>query len=121
MRLGIHVDDIMARGSRKQTRLCWTALAERYPLKLWEEVDYENPLVYTGYTIGKIQGDGKPWYTMDMAEDITTFMVEVGMQGSRNVTAPMPYKGEPTSDLNGVSQQEHKWFRSVMGLLQWYT
>ena len=42
------------------------------------------------------------------------------MNGSRKVTAPMPYKHELTSDLNGVSEQEHKWFRSVMGSLQWY-
>ena len=43
------------------------------------------------------------------------------MEGSRKVTAPMPYKGELTSDLNGVSEQEHKWFRSVMGPMQWYS
>ena len=51
---------------------------------------------------------------MDMAAAITEFMVDVGMNGSRKVTAPMPYKHELTSDLNGVSEQEHKWFRSVM-------
>ena len=52
---------------------------------------------------------------MDMTEDITAFMMDMGMEGSRKITAPMPYKGELTSDLNGVSEQEHKWFRSVMG------
>ena len=36
---------------------------------MWEEVDYDNPIVYTGYTIGKIHKDGLPWYTMDMTED----------------------------------------------------
>ena len=60
MRLGIHVDDIIARGSRKQTRLFWAALGEKYPLKMWEEVDCDNPLVYTGYIIGKEVRDGKP-------------------------------------------------------------
>ena len=64
---------------------------------------------------------GKPWYTMDMAADIATFMVEVGIEGSRKVTAPVPYKDELTSDLNFVSEQAHTWFRSVMGSLQWYT
>ena len=74
--LGIQVDDIIARGSRKQTRLFWAALAEKYPLKMWEEVDCDNPLVYTGYTIGKEMRDGKPWYTMDMTADLTEFMIE---------------------------------------------
>ena len=118
MRLGIHVDDIMARGSNKQTRLFWTALAAKYPLKMWEAVDYDTPLAYTGYTIGKVFRLGKPWHTMDMATHIATFMVEVGMEGSRKLTAPMPYKGELTSDQNGVNEQEHKWFRTVMGSLQ---
>ena len=121
MRLGIHVDDIIARGSRKQTRLFWAALEEKYPLKMWEEVDCDNPLVYTGYTIGKEVRDGKPWYTMDMTADLTEFMIESAMDGSRPVTAPMPYKGELTADRNGVSDQEHRWFRSMMGSLQWYT
>ena len=118
MRLGIHVDDIMARGSSRQTKQLWVALADKYPLKMWEAVDYDNPLVYTRYTIGKVLRSGKPWYTIDMAADITAFMVEVGMEGSIKATAPMPYKGELTSDLNGVSDQEHKWFRSVMRSLQ---
>ena len=79
---------------------------------------YDNPLVYTGYTIGKVLRGDTQWYTMDMASDITAFMVDVNMNGSRKVTAPMPYKHELTSDLNGVSEQEHKWFRLVMGSLQ---
>ena len=120
MRLGIHVDDIIARGSNRQTKLFWADLATKYSLKMVETVDYDNPLVYTGYTIGKVLRGDTQWYTMDMASDITAFMVDVNMNGSRKVTAPMPYKHELTSDLNGVSEQEHKWFRSVMGSLQWY-
>ena len=34
----MHVDDIIAKGSRKQTRLFWAAMAAKYPLKIWEEV-----------------------------------------------------------------------------------
>ena len=97
MRLGIHVDDIIARGSNRQTKLFWAALREKYALKMVETLDYANPLVYTGYTIGKVLRSGKPWYTMDMAADITEFMVDVGMNGSRKVTTPMPYSHTSTS------------------------
>ena len=58
---------------------------------------------------------------MDMTADLTDFMIEAGLDGCRPVTAPMPYKGELTGDKNGVSDQEHRWFRSMMGSLQWYT
>ena len=54
---------------------------------MWEEVDCENPLVYTGYTIGKEMRDGKPWYTMDMTADLTEFMIELGMDGCNSAHA----------------------------------
>ena len=76
MRLAVHVDDILARGSRKQTELFWAALNARYPLKEWEIVDYDNPVTYTGYTIGKVTKAGKPWYTQDMVNDIAAFLTD---------------------------------------------
>ena len=33
----------------------------------------------------------------------------------------MPYKAELTEDTRGVSEQEHKWYRSMLGSLNWYT
>ena len=47
-----------------------------------ETVDYDNLLVYTGYTIGKVLRGDTQWYTMDMASDITTFMVDVNCEGT---------------------------------------
>ena len=74
MRIAVHVDDILARGSRKQTELFWKALDAKYPLKEWEIVDIDNPVTYTGYTISKVLRRGKVWYTMDMANDIAAFL-----------------------------------------------
>ena len=62
MRLGIHVDDIIARGSSRQTKLFWADLATKYSLKMVKTVDYDNPLVYTGYTIGKVLRGDTQWY-----------------------------------------------------------
>ena len=121
MRLGVHVDDILARGSRKQTKLFWELLGARFGLKSWEIVEYDNPIVFTGYTISKVNRNGQAWYTMDMITDIEAFLVDTGADGSRLTTAPMPYKAELTQDTAGVSDQEHKWFRSVLGSLNWYT
>ena len=60
VRLGVHVDDILARGSRKQTKLFWELMGTRFGLKSWDIVDYDNPVVFTGYDIGKIKKMGKP-------------------------------------------------------------
>ena len=69
------MDDIIARGSSRQTKLFWADLATKYSLKMVETVDYDNPLVYTGYTIGKVLRGDTQWYTMDMASDITAFLL----------------------------------------------
>ena len=121
MRIAVHVDDILARGSRKQTELFWAALNNKYTLKEWEIVDYDNPVTYTGYTIGKVSKGGKPWYTMDMINDIAAFLTDQQQDGSRPVSAPMPYMAELTKDKGAVTDKEHTWYRSVLGSLQWYT
>ena len=119
MKLAIHVDDILARGSRKQTKLFWELMGTRFGLKYWDIVEYDNPVVFTGYAISKVKRNGQVWYTMDMVTDIEAFLAEVGVDGSRTTTAPMPYKGELTQDKEGVSEQEQ--FRSTLGSLNWYT
>ena len=121
LRVAVHVDDIIVRGSMHYTKIFWAALQKEYALKNWEVVDYDNPVVYTGYTIGKVKKAGKVWYTMDMANDIADFLTDTGVDGCRGTTAPMPYKEELTTDKTEVSDQEHKWFRSVLGSLAWYT
>ena len=121
MRIAVHVDDILARGSRVETELFWKQMEVRFGLKTWEIVDYENPILFTGYTISKVLKDGKAWYTMDMISDIEAFLAEAGVDTRRRTAAPMPYKGELTEDKSGVSEQEHRWYRSMLGSLNWYT
>ena len=121
MRLAVHVDDILARGSRKQTEIFWADLHARYPLKEWEVVDYNNPVTYTGYTIGKVNKGGNIWYTLDMCNDIAAFLSDTQQDGSRPVSAPMPYMSEMTKDKGAVTAVEHKWYRSTLGSLQWYS
>ena len=114
MRIAVHVDDILARGSRVETELFWAKMEARFGLKTWEIVDYENPVLFTGYTISKVLRDGKAWYTMDMITDIEAFLADAGVDTSRRTTAPMPYKAELTEDTRGVSEQEHKWYRFML-------
>ena len=58
---------------------------------------------------------------MDMANDIADFLTDTGVDGCKNTSAPMPHKAELTNNTEEVSEQEHRWFRSVLGSLGWYT
>ena len=120
MRLGVHVDDIIARGSRKQTTLFWEQLESKFALKEWDIVDCDTPLTYIGMQVGKQRKGSQVWYTLDMEADIADFLEDAGMSGSRLTTAPMPYKEEILSDTSPVSEQEHKKYMSQVGSLQWY-
>ena len=74
--LAVHVDDIITRGSRRATKLFWAKVQGKFELKGWDIVDYDNPLVYTGLTISKLNRDGKVWYTLDQRSDIIDFLDE---------------------------------------------
>ena len=42
------------------------------------------------------------------------------MWGCRTVQAPMPDKEELLGDTRAVTAQEHKWYRSVIGMMCYY-
>ena len=119
--LAVHVDDIITRGSRKATELFWSRVQKQFELKGWDIVDYNNPLVYTGITINKVNKDGKVWYTLDQTSDVIDFLHEYGMDSARYTSAPMPNKDEIYSDVTPLSQQEHSIYRSIIGSLVWFT
>ena len=64
-------------------------MEERFGLKTWEIVDYENPVTFTGYTISKVTKQGKAWYTMDMIADIEAFFAEAGGYVTPSVSVPV--------------------------------
>ena len=51
-------------------------MSARFGLKTWDIVDYDNPMVFTGYTytIGKVRKQGKAWYIIDMVADIEALL-----------------------------------------------
>ena len=117
LRLAVHVDDVIVRGSRVQSEKFWAALQEKFPLKHWEYVEEGQPQLYTGIQIGKEITDGVQYYTMSMEHDIRVFLEDSGMTEVQQVTAPMPTKQEILSDDTAVSEQEHRNYRAAVGLL----
>jgi hypothetical protein len=99
----------------------WELVKNRFSLKSWDVVDYDNPLIYTGIRIRKQRYGNRVWYSMDQAADIRDFLEQYDMWSAVPVTAPMPYKDEIYSDPTPLSQQEHKLYRSLVGSLSWFT
>ena len=77
--VGTHVDDILARGHRRTTEAFWASVKNKFDVKSWDIVDYDNPMVYCAKRISKIKREGKPWYTVDQTEDIKDFLFDNDM------------------------------------------
>jgi hypothetical protein len=56
--LMVHVDDILSRGSPKQSEVFYKALAERFQCKDPEYLTEDNSIVYTGVEIAQTTIDG---------------------------------------------------------------
>ena len=103
LRVACHVDDLLTRGHIKHTRVFWELVKNRFSLKSWDVVDYDNPLIYTGIRIRKQRYGNRVWYSMDQAADIRDFLEQYDMWSAVPVTAPMPYKDKIYSDLTPLS------------------
>ena len=116
-----HVDDIITRGHRAATESFWKTVKEKFAVKSWDIVDYDNPLVYCAKRISKVLKDGGVWYTVDQTEDIRVFLTDNEMHGAKPQYAPMPDKHEISSDPEPLSDAEHKVYRSRVGSLMYFT
>ena len=115
-----HVDDIITRGHRRSTIAFWASVKNKFDVKYWDIVDYDNPMVYCAKRVSKVKRAGKVWYTVDQTEDIADFLADNNMTSVRGQHAPMPNKHEISSDPTPVSEQEHKMYRSLVGSLTYF-
>ena len=53
--MAAHVDDMLTRGKRCEAVKFWDKIKNKFALKSYDVVDYENPLVYVGMRIGKMR------------------------------------------------------------------
>ena len=76
---------------------------------LWSDVVSVSVSVsiYTGHSISQ-------------EADIRAWLIEQDVWGCRTVQAPMPDKEELLGDARAVTEQEHKWYRSVIGMMCYY-
>ena len=116
-----HVDDIITRGHRAVTETFWRDVKDKFAVKSWDIVDYDNPLIYCAKRISKIMQDGKTWYTMDQTDDIRVFLADNDMHGAKPQHAPMPNKHEISSNPEPLTDAEHKVYRSRVGSLMYFT
>jgi hypothetical protein len=119
LRVGTHVDDLLVRGKAVATKAFWTGVEKEFGLKGWAYVTPETPRKYCGYNVSMWWRDGVAWYGVDQDAEVDQLLTDEGVWGARS-TAPMPNKSEIYADTTPCTASEHKWYRSMVGSLQWF-
>ena len=97
---------------------------KRFKIKKWGFVEEDQPQMFCSKVILKqIDTAGLPWYSISQEADldIRAWLIEQDVWGCKIVQALMPDKEELLGDTRSVTVQEHKWYRSVIGMMCYYS
>jgi hypothetical protein len=98
----------------------FNTLNKTYPLRSWGILSPENPLVHLGYRITEERVDNKVYRYLDQAEDVKRFINENELLLNERVGCPMPDKDHISKDKNSLNEEDHKWFKSLVGQMGWF-
>ena len=90
MRLVLYVDDVITRGSEKETKAFYEALNDKYPLRGWDILTPDTPLTHLGFTITEEVREGVTHRYMPQEKDVVQFLEDNEIELVQEVTCPMP-------------------------------
>ena len=120
MRIALYVDDVITRGSEKETRALFKAIDEKYPLRSWGILSPDNPLIHLGFTITEEVIDGVKHRYMSQEKDVIQFLEDHDIIITKAVTCPMPSRAHILNKPTLLDKEGIKTFRSIVGVLSFY-
>ena len=120
LRIGTHVDDVIARGTKADSEWFWSMMTAKYALKSWNYVAAGQPAIYCGLHITMRRDGGDTIYCIDQNADVAAFLADHIQNGIRPLKAPMANKQAMYEDETEVSQVQTKWFRSGLMSISWF-
>jgi hypothetical protein len=115
----IHVDDNMSRGTRRHTQEFWSSLNEKFGLKSWAFVETGEQHRFLGSNVFKDMMDGKVVFGVHQNDDMDAFLDEYLPEGERPVTSPMTDKHEMYSNQVLLGCEDSRKFRSILMKMSW--
>ena len=90
MRLAVVVDDIICRGSRKDTEAFYNALEARFQCKDPSYLEEGFPIKYVGLDIEQYTREGCTYISINQQTDVENYLHEIGFTEVGTVRNPMP-------------------------------
>ena len=120
MRLALFVDDVISKGSHSETVKFYEMLNEKYPLRSWDILSENTPLVHLGYKITEEVIDGKTYRYMSQEDDVIHTLNEADIHITKHVGSPMPERDSILKDSRILNKDEKSYFKSLVGSLSFY-
>jgi hypothetical protein len=117
VRVGIHVDDIILRGTPAASAQFYTDLAKRFQLKDPEYLTPDTPLIFLGMKISMAYVDGVAQYYIDCADGTREVVDTFPIGPTRHVKCPMPDTSE-LLELGPLTLEHGQIYRSTVGSIQ---
>ena len=116
----IHVDDNLSRGTRECTTRFWEAMDKRFGLKHWSFIESGEQKRFLGVNVFKDVIDGKRVFGINQNDDVAAFVDEHMAPGAQTVKSPMPDKHAMYKDMTLLGDKAGKQFRSLLMSLSWF-
>ena len=121
VRMVVFVDDLITRGSRQRTEELYTAIQSKYPMRSWNVLTPENPLIHLGFEITEEVRDGELYRHMSQQREVEEFMREHGIEVHSEVSCPMPDKWHLGRNEELLDAEGKAVFKSMMGSFGWWS
>ena len=116
----IHVDDNMSRGTRACTAEFWEAMDKRFGLKHWSFIESGEQKRVLGVNIFKDMVGDRRVFGVHQNSDVAAFVDEHMAAGVQTVKSPMPDKHAMYKDMTPLGDKAAKQFRSLLMSLSWF-
>ena len=121
VRMVVFVDDLITRGSRQRTEELYTAIQSKYPMRSWNVLTPDNPLIHLGFEITEEVRDGELYRYMSQQREVEEFMREQAIEVHSEVSCPMPDKWHLGKNEELLDAEGKAVFKSMMGSFGWWS
>ena len=121
VRMVVFVDDLITRGSAERTEELYTAIQSKYPMRSWNVLSPESPLVHLGFEISEEVKDGQVYRYMSQQREVEEFMREHSIEVHSEISCPMPDKWHLGRNDELLDSEDKSLFRKILGSLSWWS
>ena len=115
-----YVDDILCRGSLRDSRAFYKKLEQRFEIKDPDYLTTDSPLKFVGFEVEMSRADGVDYREMHQKTEVGLLLDGMSVSPSKNARSPMPNKHTMYRNNTPLEATQAGVYRSVVGSLNYF-